>query len=211
MAEERAAPGVGREVIRPVARMARSGGATASSISSNVPAMRASAARKRSAAERSWMSVVVVGRMRLASGNPFVPVAEAVRAWSGAPMVERRRADRAGKQALPRRGVRRARPTASPPGAGRITPTPIPQAPLTSTDTSMRSGTKPPATGWPLSGAATNQPTTAASSPRPRPSSHIGARGSRGRASPKPRPYRLPQKHRLAINGTPKGGTGLVG
>ena len=45
----------------------------------------------------------------------------------------------------------------------------------------------------------------------PRPSSHIGARGSRGRASPKPRPYRPPQKHRLAINGTPKGGTGLVG
>ena len=77
--------------------------------------------------------------------------------------------------------------------------------------TSIRTGTKPPATGWPLSGATTNQSTRTASRPSPSPSSHIGARGSRGRARPKAAPYSPAQKQKLAIRGTPKGGTGSVG
>jgi hypothetical protein len=53
--------------------------------------------------------------------------------------------------------------------------------PLISTEISMRRGTKPPATGWTFKGATTNQPTVAASRPRPSPSSEIVCHGSHGR------------------------------
>ena len=107
--------------------------------------------------------------------------------------------------------VRRAPRVLLPMSSGKSRPTPIPQAPWMRTVTSMRRGTKPPATGWPLSGATTNQSTRVASRPRPSPSSHIGARGSRGSARPKARPYSPAQKQKLTIRGTPKGGTGSVG
>jgi hypothetical protein len=56
-------------VIRPAARIGRSSGATASSIAERRRDA-ASAARKRSAANRSWLSAVVVKRMRPISREP---------------------------------------------------------------------------------------------------------------------------------------------
>ena len=56
-----------------------------------------------------------------------------------------------------------------PMSSGKSRPTPIPQAPWMRTVTSMRRGTKPPATGWPLSGATTNQSTSDGEQAEPEP------------------------------------------
>src|SRR5829696_1651295 len=74
----------------------------------------------------------------------------------------------------------------------------------------MRAILNPCATGWPLSGATTNQPTrVGAIAPNSKPASHTGQlRGMRSATSAHTMPHTPPQKARLRTAGTPKGGIG---
>src|SRR3546814_3111453 len=76
----------------------------------------------------------------------------------------------------------------------------MPQAPLTSGPIIMRPGTKPPATGWPLSGATTNQATSVGKI-APNSSAAIqypAPRGNLGSTQEKTKPQTPPQKARSA-------------
>ena len=87
-----------------LARIARSSGATASSIRPNVAAMRDSAARKRSAAARSWISAIVVMGMRVRSPG-FGPGAPQ-RGWAALEASESRAGDGAGHGLAPSGALR---------------------------------------------------------------------------------------------------------
>jgi hypothetical protein len=70
----------------------------------------------------------------------------------------------------------------------------------------------PPASGMLLIAGTTNWPTSAAAMPRHSPLSHMGAEaGNDGSTRPNAAPQSPPQKHRLAIRGTPNGGIPSVG
>src|SRR3546814_2878627 len=89
----------------------------------------------------------------------------------------------------------------------------MPQAPLTSGPIIMRPGTKPPATGWPLSGATTNQATSVGKI-APNSSAAIqypAPRGNLGSTQEKTKPQTPTQKASEITFGTPHGSVGAIG
>src|SRR3546814_14540610 len=89
----------------------------------------------------------------------------------------------------------------------------MPQAPLTSGPIIMRPGTKPPATGWPLSGATTNQATSVGKI-APNSSAAIqypAPRGNLGSTQEKTKPQTPPQRASEITFGTPNGSVGAIG
>src|SRR3546814_10624645 len=89
----------------------------------------------------------------------------------------------------------------------------MPQAPLTSGPIIMRPGTKPPATGWPLIGATTNQATSVGNI-APNSSAAIqypAPRGNLGSTQEKTKPQTPPQNASETTCGTPNGLVGAIG